>query len=41
MLLNLLRVEQLKVEDMLQRSYVESTSLRDAIAKKTKLDGVG
>ncbi|PAV90719.1 hypothetical protein WR25_05500 isoform A [Diploscapter pachys] len=38
MLLNLLRVEQLKVEDMLQRSYVESPALREAITKKTLLE---
>ncbi|CAI5439776.1 unnamed protein product [Caenorhabditis angaria] len=31
MLLNLLRVEQLKIEDMLKRSYVESSSLRESI----------
>uniref|UniRef100_A0A1I7WN10 Helicase C-terminal domain-containing protein n=1 Tax=Heterorhabditis bacteriophora TaxID=37862 RepID=A0A1I7WN10_HETBA len=37
MLLNLLRVEQLKVEDMLQRSYVENVSLRERFNKKDKL----
>ncbi|VDN33923.1 unnamed protein product [Gongylonema pulchrum] len=37
MLLNLLRVEHLSIEDMLQRSYVESASLRQALARKTYL----
>ncbi|CAJ0587667.1 unnamed protein product, partial [Mesorhabditis spiculigera] len=38
MLLNLLRVEQLKIEDMLQRSYVESGSLRNALKVKEQLE---
>ncbi|CAJ0932957.1 unnamed protein product, partial [Mesorhabditis belari] len=38
MLLNLLRVEQLKIEDMLQRSYVESGSLRGALKLKQTLE---
>ncbi|VDN02455.1 unnamed protein product [Thelazia callipaeda] len=37
MLLNLLRVEQLSIEDMLQRSYVESASLRQGLARKSYL----
>ncbi|ULT95328.1 hypothetical protein L3Y34_004213 [Caenorhabditis briggsae] len=37
MILNLLRVEQLKIEDMLQRSYVESDSLRESKEKKKAL----
>lgn len=37
MILNLLRVEQLKIEDMLQRSYVESDSLRESKEKKKSL----
>ncbi|WKY08648.1 hypothetical protein Q1695_007852 [Nippostrongylus brasiliensis] len=38
MLLNLLRVEHLKVEDMLQRSFVESAALREGPARKSNLD---
>lgn len=37
MILNLLRVEQLRIEDMLQRSYVESDSLRESKQKKKVL----
>lgn len=37
MILNLLRVEQLRIEDMLQRSYVESDSLRELKQKKVVL----
>lgn len=37
MILNLLRVEQLKIEDMLQRSYVESDSLRESKEKRKSL----
>uniref|UniRef100_A0A915BRU3 Helicase SKI2W n=1 Tax=Parascaris univalens TaxID=6257 RepID=A0A915BRU3_PARUN len=37
MLLNLLRVEHLRIEDMLQRSYVESASLRHALTRKATL----
>ncbi|KAL3094923.1 hypothetical protein niasHT_024837 [Heterodera trifolii] len=37
MLLNLLRVEQLRIEDMLQRSYVERASLRAVVTRKAKL----
>ncbi|EGT36338.1 hypothetical protein CAEBREN_19438 [Caenorhabditis brenneri] len=37
MILNLLRVEQLKIEDMLQRSYVESDSLRESKDKRITL----
>uniref|UniRef100_A0A1I7UCT4 Helicase SKI2W n=1 Tax=Caenorhabditis tropicalis TaxID=1561998 RepID=A0A1I7UCT4_9PELO len=37
MILNLLRVEQLKIEDMLQRSYVESDSLRESKEKQKSL----
>ena len=37
MILNLLRVEQLKIEDMLQRSYVESDSLRESKDKQKML----
>ncbi|GMT22251.1 hypothetical protein PFISCL1PPCAC_13548, partial [Pristionchus fissidentatus] len=37
MLLNLLRAEQLKIEDMLQRSYTESISLRLGNERKEKL----
>jgi Superfamily II RNA helicase len=40
MLLNLLRVEQLRVEDMLQRSYVESASLRQGMSRKIRLKEV-
>ncbi|KJH50028.1 hypothetical protein DICVIV_03829 [Dictyocaulus viviparus] len=38
MLLNLLRVEHLRVEDMLQRSFVENAALREAPAKKSSLE---
>ncbi|CAD6198058.1 unnamed protein product [Caenorhabditis auriculariae] len=38
MLLNLLRVEQLRIEDMLQRSYAESGSLREAREKRKNLE---
>uniref|UniRef100_A0A8R1I959 Helicase C-terminal domain-containing protein n=1 Tax=Caenorhabditis japonica TaxID=281687 RepID=A0A8R1I959_CAEJA len=37
MILNLLRVEQLKIEDMLKRSYVESDSLRESKRKRKLL----
>lgn len=37
MLLNLLRAEQLKIEDMLQRSYTESISLRLGKERKERL----
>uniref|UniRef100_F1KR63 Helicase SKI2W n=2 Tax=Ascaris suum TaxID=6253 RepID=F1KR63_ASCSU len=40
MLLNLLRVEHLRIEDMLQRSYVESASLRHALTRKATLTKV-
>ncbi|VDK54199.1 unnamed protein product [Anisakis simplex] len=40
MLLNLLRVEHLRIEDMLQRSYVESASLRLALSRKATLKKV-
>ncbi|VDO18537.1 unnamed protein product, partial [Heligmosomoides polygyrus] len=40
MLLNLLRVEHLRVEDMLQRSFVESASLREGPARKNDLEKV-
>ncbi|ETN69905.1 DEAD/DEAH box helicase, partial [Necator americanus] len=38
MLLNLLRVEHLKVEDMLQRSFVECASLREGPTRKNNLE---
>ncbi|XGW25717.1 hypothetical protein V3C99_006824 [Haemonchus contortus] len=38
MLLNLLRVEHLRVEDMLQRSFVESASLREGPKRKSNLE---
>ncbi|KAK6056121.1 DSHCT domain protein, partial [Cooperia oncophora] len=38
MLLNLLRVEHLRVEDMLQRSFVESASLREGPRRKSNLE---
>ncbi|EPB68371.1 hypothetical protein ANCCEY_12538 [Ancylostoma ceylanicum] len=38
MLLNLLRVEHLRVEDMLQRSFVECASLREGPTRKTNLE---
>ncbi|CAB3410787.1 unnamed protein product [Caenorhabditis bovis] len=37
MLLNLLRVEQLRIEDMLKRSFVESDSLRESRDRKKLL----
>lgn len=37
MLLNLLRVEQLSVEDVLQRSFAESGSLRSGMQRKEDL----
>lgn len=37
MILNLLRVEQLKIEDMLQRSFVERTSLRLMNSRKEEI----
>ncbi|KAH7698472.1 helicase, partial [Aphelenchoides avenae] len=37
MLLNLLRVEQLRIEDMLQRSYVERSSLRLVVSRKEQI----
>ncbi|KIH66661.1 hypothetical protein ANCDUO_03015 [Ancylostoma duodenale] len=40
MLLNLLRVEHLRVEDMLQRSFVECASLREGPTRKTNLEKV-
>ncbi|KHN73004.1 Helicase SKI2W [Toxocara canis] len=40
MLLNLLRVEHLRIEDMLQRSFVESASLRQALTRKATLNKV-
>lgn len=40
MLLNLLRVEQLRVEDMLQRSYFECASLREGNNRKNELETV-
>ncbi|EJD74520.1 hypothetical protein LOAG_18173 [Loa loa] len=40
MLLNLLRVEYLSIEDVLRRSYVESASLRLALAHKARLKEV-
>jgi antiviral helicase SKI2 len=40
MLLNLLRVEQLRIEDMLQRSYVESAALRQGGVRKMRLKEV-
>jgi len=40
MLLNLLRVEQLRIEDMLQRSYVECAALRQGAARKDQLQQV-
>ncbi|VDN21311.1 unnamed protein product [Cylicostephanus goldi] len=38
MLLNLLRVEHLRVEDMLQRSFVECVALREGPSRKTNLE---
>ncbi|TKR94081.1 hypothetical protein L596_008418 [Steinernema carpocapsae] len=38
MILNLLRVNHLRIEDMLQRSYVENVSLRLSGSRKEKLD---
>jgi superfamily II RNA helicase len=38
MLLKLLRVEQFRIEDMLQRSYVERSSLRLALGRKKQMD---
>uniref|UniRef100_A0A915D9W4 Helicase SKI2W n=1 Tax=Ditylenchus dipsaci TaxID=166011 RepID=A0A915D9W4_9BILA len=38
MILNLMRVEQLRIEDMLQRSFVERTSLRLVVSRKEKME---
>ncbi|VDM51866.1 unnamed protein product [Angiostrongylus costaricensis] len=38
MLLNLMRVEHFRVEDMLQRSFIENASLREAPTKKSNLE---
>lgn len=40
MILNLLRVEQLRIEDLLQRSFVERTSLRLMSTRKEKMKEV-
>ncbi|MFH4976064.1 hypothetical protein AB6A40_002773 [Gnathostoma spinigerum] len=37
MLLNLLRVERVRIEDMLQRSFAESSSLKNISANKSRL----
>lgn len=37
MLLKLLRVEQFRIEDMLQRSYVERSSLRLVVGRKQQI----
>lgn len=37
MILKLLRVEQFRIEDMLQRSYVERSSLRLAVSRKKQI----
>jgi hypothetical protein len=37
MILKLLRVEQVKIEDMLQSSYVERSSLRLAVSRKKQI----
>ena len=40
LLLNVLRAEQMRVEDVLQRSYTENASLKSTLSRKARLEDI-